>query len=187
MGNGEGSTEPLHAPGEPDHDAAEAQAADGLTGRLLARLDALGERLNRLERATDDLRRREVLAELRAEPSRLLAGIAEIRRVVSEDLDDLAEVLARWDVPLQPAELKALQETALVASGVSGSRGAKVHLVANVVSRVELADLERVTQAARILSVRSRRAIPVLVTLEEPPHAMMNAAIAKGVEIAVDA
>jgi hypothetical protein len=189
----EGSAEAVRATAPPSPDLAVAQtpstavsSAEALLERLTARLEALDERLGNLERSTEDLRRREVLSELRTDPSRLLAGIAEIRRVVPEDLDDLAEVLARWDVPLSPGELKALQQTALVAQGVSGSRGAKVHLVVNIVSRVTAADLERITRAARILSVRSRRAIPVLVALREPPHAMMNAALARGVEIALD-
>jgi hypothetical protein len=164
-----------------------ATSLDPVAERLMARLDSLDERLANIERATEDLRRRDVLAELRADPARLLAGIAEIRRVVPEDLDDLAEVLARWDVPLSPGEMQVLQQSALVAQGVSGARGTKVHVVVNVVSQVTAADLEKVTDAARILSVRSRRAIPVLVSLRQPPHAIMNAAIAQGVEVAHDA
>jgi hypothetical protein len=170
----------------PTTSSAPIPSLETVAARLMARLDSVDERLANIERSTEDLRRREILAELRAEPSRLLAGIAEIRRVVPEDLDDLAEVLARWDVPLSPEDLTVLQQTALVAQGVSGARGAKVHLVVNVVSRVTAADLDKVTRAARILSVRSRRAIPVLVTLREPPNAMMNAAITRGVEIALD-
>jgi hypothetical protein len=182
---------------EPVADQSVAEPAEGaattrvgqlasLLVRLESRLEALDKRLANLERSTDDLRRRDLLWELRTDPSRLIAGIAEIRRVTPEDLDDLAEVLARWDVPLSPAELKALHQTGLVAQGVSGARGAKVHLVVNIVPEVTTGEIERITRTARILSVRSRRAIPILVSLEEPPSAIQNVAIARGVEIALD-
>lgn len=174
--------EPVRPAARPETDVPYAQHLE----RLEARLEAIDERISELARTIHDLRRREVLYELRSNPGRLLAGVADIRRVTPEDIDELTEVLGRWDVPLAPSDLKVLRETALIAQGVSGSRGAKVHLVVNIATEVSSADLDRVTRAARILSVRSRRAIPVLLCLTEPSQAVVAAALARGVEIAVD-
>ncbi|MFZ0172432.1 MAG: hypothetical protein WAL04_12180 [Acidimicrobiales bacterium] len=147
----------------------------------------LGERLGALESAIDDLKRRQVVAELRADPGRLLAGVGDVRRLARQDLDDLAEVLARWDVPLSPDEELQLQQVALVAQGVSGPRRSTVHLVVGVASRACTADLETVARAARVLTDHGRRAIPVLVALTPLGHDPTEAALALGVEIVVDA
>lgn len=71
-------------------------------------------RLSALEAAVEEVRRRQVVADLRSHPAHLLYGVAETRRIQHQDLDDLAETLARWDVPLSPAEELELQQ---VSSG----------------------------------------------------------------------
>jgi hypothetical protein len=61
-----------------------------------------------------------------------------------------------------------------------------VYLVVDVTAQITASDLERIAAAARILSSRSRRAIPVLVTLSPASHDSTEAALAVGVEIVVD-
>ncbi len=149
------------------------------------RLTAIEERMFALERAFADSRRRQLLAELRHDASRLLAGVREVRRIVPEQLDELSDVLARWDVPLSPEERSGLQQAALLAQGVAGSGGAKVHLVVEVVTTAAVDDLERAAAGARVFSVRNRRAIPVLISLEEPSPEIVAEAAGLGVELVV--
>jgi hypothetical protein len=146
----------------------------------------LEERLSAIETTIEDVRRRLVVAELRTAPARLLTGVADVRRIVSQDLDDLAEVLARWDVPLSPTDEQELHRMSLVAQGLSGTGRTTVYLVVDVTAQITASDLERIAAAARILSSRSRRAIPVLVTLSPASHDSTEAALAVGVEIVVD-
>jgi len=154
----------------------------GLAERL-ARLEA---RLVALEGATADFRRRHLLAELRSDPSRLLAGVAETQHIVRENLDELAEVLARWEAPLSPAERIRLRRAGFVGQAVAGAHKAKLHLVVDVVERVEPEHLEGVSETAKILADRARRAIPVLVCLESPPLEIARRAEDLGVELVVD-
>lgn len=157
------------------------------TGRgLPRRLDPIEARLSGIERAIEELQRRQVVTELRNDPGRLLSGVGDTGRIVREDSTDLSEALARWDVPLSIDEARQLQRTSLVAQAVTGPHGAKIHLVVRVVVEARTSDLESIADAARLLSSRSRRALPVLVTLRPPDHDTYEAAAALGVEIAVD-
>lgn len=159
-----------------------ASSDDGITGRLTA----IEARLAGLERAAADARRRQVLAELRQDPSRLLAGMAEIRRIVPEQLDELTDVLARWDVALSPEERADLQQTGLVARCADGASNAKVQLVVDVVSAVTLADLERSAKRSRIFTTRNRRSIAIVITLEPPSAEVRREAAHLGVELRTD-
>ncbi|MGO8876918.1 MAG: hypothetical protein ACLQNG_14275 [Acidimicrobiales bacterium] len=145
--------------------------------------DSLEGRLSALEAAVEEVRRRQVVAELRSDPAHLLSGVAETRRIVRQDLDDLAETLARWDVPLSPADELELQRVALVAQGLSGARRATVHLVVDVAGTLSPAGLERLAAAAHVLSSRSRRTVPVIVALRPPTLEQTERAAALGVEI----
>ena len=147
---------------------------------------AIEDRLEAIESSIADLKRRQVIVELRLDPGRLLSGVADTRRLVRQDLDDLADVLARWDVPLSLDEEDQLRRVALVAQGIAGARRSTVHLVVDVASQVSEPHLERVARAARVLAERSRRAIPVLVALEPPRHDASVAALALGVEVVLD-
>lgn len=149
-------------------------------------LDELEARLSAIERAIEEAQRRQVVTELRADPGRLLSGVGDARRIVKDDLTDLSEALARWDVPLSIDEERELQRVSLVAQAVTGPHGGKIHLVVHVVVEAHESDLENIAGVARLLSSRSRRALPVLVTLRPPDHDTYEAAAALGVEIAVD-
>lgn len=164
----------------------DAVRTGGDASRALSR-DDLDERLRAVEAAVEDIRRRQVVAELRSDPGRLLAGVAGSRRLVRQDLDDLADLLGRWDVPLSASDICELRRAALVAQGVSAALHSTVHLVVCVSSSALLADLEGVARAARVLSSRSRRTIPVLVTLRAPTHELTTAALDLGVELVIDA
>jgi hypothetical protein len=160
-----------HGDGEPESGAARRH---------------LDGRLDSIERLIEDLRRRQVVAELRSDPSRLLAGVADIRRVARQDIDDLSELLARWDVPLSSAEEEELRHADLLAQAVSGARHSTVLIVVDVAARVSADSLTRVAGAAGILSGRSRRALPVLVVLGSPTLDESEAAASLGVELVVD-
>ncbi|MGO9910985.1 MAG: hypothetical protein ACLPQS_07480 [Acidimicrobiales bacterium] len=123
---------------------------------------------------------------MRQDPSRHLSGIADVRRVIREDLDEIAEVLSRWDVPLSPEERADLRGAGLVAQAIVGLHGAKVHLMVEVVSTPSIEDLDRVERRARIFTARNRRAIPILLSLERPGHDLVAEAQRRGIEIAVD-
>jgi len=158
-------------------------AGDG--GAAASRIGAIEARLSALEAAASDIRRRQVLAEIRSDPVRLLAGVADARRIVRDDLDDLSDVLARWESPLSPDELTSLQRAALVAQAVAGPQAAKLHLVVEVVVEVTASDLERTSALAGLLSSRSRRAVPVVVSLAEPEPDVARQGAEQGVEIVV--
>ncbi|MGO9198802.1 MAG: hypothetical protein ACLQK4_16950 [Acidimicrobiales bacterium] len=150
------------------------------------RLAAIEDRLHALERAAADARRRQLMAEMRQDPARHLSGIADVRRVIREDLDEIADVLSRWDVPLTIEERTDLQRAGLVAQAIVGHHGAKVHLVVEVVTTTSMDDLDRVERRARVFSVRNRRAIPIVLSLEPPGHGVAAEAQRRGIEIAVD-
>lgn len=155
-------------------------------GGVAQRLAAIEQRLDALVAVADDTRRRQRLAELRRDPSWLLAGLTDVRRVVPERLDELTDVLSRWDVPLTDDELHDLRHAGLVAQGISGPAGSKVHLVVDVVAGATHDDLELAARRARIFSARNRRAIPVVLTLEQPVHEVAAAAADLGVVLLTD-
>ncbi|MHB1508972.1 MAG: hypothetical protein ACYCST_03945 [Acidimicrobiales bacterium] len=146
----------------------------------------LDERLQAIEAAVDRLSRRQVVAGLRSNPADLLAGVGGATRIARQDVDELAELLARWDLPLSQAEMQALRGVALLAQGTYGPAHASLHLVVDVVSRSRRSDLERLARATSVLLTRSRRAVPVLVTLHEPEDDSVETALNLGIELVVD-
>ena len=165
----------------------EFEGAPGRGGTTAGRYERLEARLGALELAVADIRRRHVLAEIRLNPGRLLGGLAGARRIVRDDIDDLADMLARWEAPLSPDELAALQRAALVAHAVTGPQASKIYLVVvDVVLELTESDVIRAVDVAGILSARSRRAVSVVVALAAPDPDLERRAAKHGVEIVVD-
>lgn len=152
----------------------------------MLRLAAIEDRLFALERAAAEARRRQLTAHLRHDPTRLLAHLPELRRLTREDLDELADVLSRWDLPLSEEEWVELQRSSLVATAVSVHGGPKLHVVVEVVTAAGPEDLERAATRARIFTNRNRRAIPVVVALEPPAGGLLGRADELGVVLVVD-
>ncbi len=146
----------------------------------------LDDRLQALGAAVDRLSRRQVVAGLRSNPADLLAGVGGATKIVRQDVDELAELLARWDLPLSQAEMQALRGVALLAQGSYGPAHASLHLVVDVVSCSRRIDLEKLARAASVLLTRSRRALPVMVTLHQPGDDAVETALSLGIELVVD-
>lgn len=149
------------------------------------RLAAIEVRLGSLERGAAEVRRRQLASEVWNDPARHLAGLSDLRRVVREDLEDLMEVLSRWDVPLTSDEREDLSRATLVAQALSLSQGGTVNLVVEAVTEVDAATLERAARRARIITAHNRRAIPVVLSLEPPYPEAAVAAARSGIELSV--
>jgi hypothetical protein len=146
----------------------------------------LDDRLRTIEAAVDRLSRRQVVAGLRSNPADLLAGVGGATKIVRQDVDELAELLARWDLPLSPTETQALRGVALLAQAALATGHASLHLVVDVVVRSSQSDLEKLARATNVLVTRSRRAVPVMVTLHKPGADSIETARNLGIELVVD-